>query len=179
MARLRFTTARDLFEAFPTAEADLHMEPTDEPSLAFLDGLVSAGELIKAIAFLAYLLPRREAVWWACQSVRALTPQLAKAEEPGIETAEAWVKEPEEERRRDALMRGVEGKRLSPTTWLALAAGWAGGVSMPGVPFPPYQTARAAATAINIAISRIAVGERDASMKKCIENGKQLAMRES
>jgi hypothetical protein len=179
MARLRFTTARDLFEAFPTAEADLHVEPTDDPSLKFLDGLTSAGELINAIAFLAYLLPRREAVWWACQSVRTLTPQLPKAEQPALEAAEAWVKEPEEDRRRDALMCGVEGKRLSPTTWLALAAGWAGGVAMPGVPFPPYQTARAAATAINVAVSRVAVGERDAGMKKCIENGKQLAVRDA
>jgi hypothetical protein len=175
MPRLRFLTDRDLYEAFPTAGEELDMEPTDTPSLEFVDALVSKGETTKAVQFLSYLLPRREAVWWACQSVRVLAGQLSPVEEAALLAAEAWVKEPEEERRLEALQRGVEGKSKSPATWAALAAGWAGGSVVPGSPFPPYQTPRAARTAVMVAYSRAPADQRDEHLRKRIEQGKQLA----
>ncbi|HET9903866.1 MAG TPA: hypothetical protein VFQ27_09230 [Xanthobacteraceae bacterium] len=175
MARLRFLTDRDLYEAFPTAAEEMDMEPTDQPSLAFVNALVSEGQLVKAVQFLSYLLPRREAVWWACQSVRLLAPQRSNAEDAALAAAENWVKEPEEERRLQALQCGIEGGRQSPSTWLALAAGWAGGIAMPGVPFPPYQTPRAARAAIMLAFSQAPADQRQDQLRQCIEQGKRLA----
>jgi hypothetical protein len=39
--RLRFSTAREVFEAFPAAVEDMVATPTDRPSLEFLAGLVA------------------------------------------------------------------------------------------------------------------------------------------
>ena len=100
MAHLRFTTARELFEAFPTARDDIGAEPTDEGPWAFLKTLLASPTPEDAIAFCAYLLPRREAVWWACQCVRVLAPPRDEAEQAALDTAETWVREPEESRRR-------------------------------------------------------------------------------
>ena len=74
MPRLRFDTARDLFEAFPIAERLIEVEPSDEPSLQFLAGWSTRDDLDQAVGFCAFLLPRREAVWWGCRTVRALIP---------------------------------------------------------------------------------------------------------
>ena len=64
MTRLRFVTARDLFEAYPVALDETDLEPTDAPSLDFMRALADSGEPEKAIGFCAFLLPRREAVGW-------------------------------------------------------------------------------------------------------------------
>ena len=40
--------------------------------------------------------------------------------------AEAWVQQPESERREAALKIGTRGDSNDPLTWIALAAGWAG-----------------------------------------------------
>ena len=39
--RLRFTTARELFDAFPTVTEDMAAAPSDRPTLDFLSGLVA------------------------------------------------------------------------------------------------------------------------------------------
>ena len=68
MPRLRFETVRDLLEAFPIAEPLIEVEPSDEPSLQFLEGLVAREDWDRAVGFCAFLLPRREAVWWGCRT---------------------------------------------------------------------------------------------------------------
>ena len=65
MPRLRFETARDLLDSYPDAADELMIEPVDVPSLTFLAELSGQQPIDKAIGFCAYLLPRREAVWWA------------------------------------------------------------------------------------------------------------------
>jgi len=178
MAHLRFTTARELFEAFPTARDDIGAEPTDEGPWAFLKTLLASPTPEDAIAFCAYLLPRREAVWWACQCVRVLAPPRDEAEQAALDTAETWVREPEESRRRVALQLGMTSERQSPATWLLLAAGWSGGSMVEGehpVPAPSHLTAKAARAAILIALARKGVGERATQLRACIEGGVQLA----
>jgi hypothetical protein len=174
MSRLRFVTARDLIEAFPNIESELAVEPTDEPSLNFVETL-AAQDQSKAVSFLAHLLPRREAVWWACQSVRALAPERTPNEEAALLAAEEWVKQPEDEKRQQALQHGTGGKHLSPTTWLALAAAWASNQTPEGFPIPPQQTAKAAGTAIIVAGSKLFPAQRDPAIRKCIDNGKRMA----
>ena len=55
MALIRFATARDLFDAFPTARQDVDAEPSDAAPLDYLKSLCDSGELAKAAAFCAYL----------------------------------------------------------------------------------------------------------------------------
>jgi len=177
MARLRFETARDLFEAFPGAKETLMLEPSDCGSLAFLESLTeSAAE--KAVGFCAYLLPRREAVWWACQSVKSLDPPGSKEEQRALAAAEQWVKEPEEELRLAALKIGQAANHEHAATWAALAAGWAGG-TMPfedkPVAVPPDQTAKAVRAAILIAGARCDPKNRTDLLKQCVRQGARLA----
>src|SRR6184192_1446688 len=79
--RLRFATARQVFEAFPTASSDIEAKPSDTEPLAFLQSLLRGPTPEDAVSFCAYLLPRREAVWWACRCIRALEQPLGEADE--------------------------------------------------------------------------------------------------
>jgi hypothetical protein len=71
-SRIRFATARNVFEAFPELGRVL-APPADDPApLDYTRAALSSPRPTDAIIFLAYLLPRREAVWWAIQCVRAM-----------------------------------------------------------------------------------------------------------
>jgi hypothetical protein len=183
MARLRFETVRDVFEAFPTAEIVLDIEPNDEPSLQFLNSLVAREELDKAIGFCAFLLPRREAVWWGCRTVRTLVPNLSAEESEAIRVAEDWVHEPEEDRRAAALEIGRRGSSKLPSTYLALAAGWSGrNMSLGGgetIQVPPDQTARVVRAAVLVAACRVSMAEKPDLLRRCLEDGVQIASGET
>jgi hypothetical protein len=182
MPLIRFVTARDLFDTFPTAVRDVDAEPSDAPSLQYLRTLARGEDLNKAVAFCAYLLPRREAVSWGCHSIKALEPKLPPAEQDGLRAAEAWVQVPEEDRRLAALELGMRANPHWSSTWLALAAGWSGGNVLLGVQgnaqAPPQQTARAVRAAILIAVSRLPPGERSKGQQACVDAGIRLAAEE-
>ncbi|MFD0935000.1 DUF6931 family protein, partial [Methylobacterium trifolii] len=72
MGGSRFSTAQEIFEAFPSAERDISAGPSDAPPLVYLEGLRRSGTPEDGVSLLAYALGRREAVWWAAQSVRLL-----------------------------------------------------------------------------------------------------------
>lgn len=177
MTRLRFETARDLFEAFPEAKERLMIDAGDEPSLPFLNDLAERS-VDKAVGFCAYLLPRREAVWWACQSVKTLSPPESADERQSMDVAQEWVKNPEEDVRLAALKTGQAGDHRQAATWLALAAGWAGN-TMPfddkTVPVPPDQTAKATRAAILIAAAKCDPTKRAELLRNCIQEGARLA----
>src|SRR6516225_3101287 len=71
-SRIRFASARNVFEAFPDL-GRIVAPPADDPaSLDYAQTALSSQRPTDAIIFLAYLLPRLEAVWWAIQCVRAM-----------------------------------------------------------------------------------------------------------
>ncbi|HKD26536.1 MAG TPA: hypothetical protein VKC66_11620 [Xanthobacteraceae bacterium] len=176
MALLRFATARDVFEAFPTAHEDINSAPSDQPPVAYLRDLAKGQTPDDALAFCAYLLPRREAVWWASQCVRALLGEPTAADETALNAAEEWVREPGEENRRRVLATALSANRRIASTWVALAAGWSGGpmvVSDYGGPAaPPQLTAQSAFTAIEIALG----GRKDRAeeISRCVERGARI-----
>ncbi len=181
MARLRFETAHDLLEAFPEAKERLRIEFPNEPSLQYLAEL-SERSPDAAVGFCAYLLPRREAVWWGCQSVRALSAPATQQEHTCLKAAEDWLKDPEEDLRIAALQTGQSGDHQQAATWLALAAGWAGN-TMPfadkTVAVPPDQTAKATRAAILIAASKCEPKQREQMLKDCLREGQRLAAGEA
>jgi hypothetical protein len=151
MSIIRFTTAQDVFSAFPVARDDIAAQPTDESSLDFLNGLVAKKRLRDAVAYCAYLLPRHEAVWWACLCIRHAHAARTPEEVAALETAEAWVHDPGEEPRLAAMRAGRNGDRGCAATWAALAAAWSGGnffetgyVANP----PPQATAKSVLCAV-------------------------------
>ncbi len=149
-SRIRFATARDVFEAF----ADLRRvapPPSDEAApLDYARHLLASPRPAHAVVFLAYLLPRREAVWWARQCVGAMLGP--RADDAALRAAEAWVRAPEEENRRAALAIGAAGEQSVATTWLALAAAWSGGSMCAPDVKPMAAPASACAKAANAAV---------------------------
>jgi hypothetical protein len=182
MARIRFATAREVFEAFPVSRDDIEAAPSDEPPQLFVKALLDSATPEDAIGFSAYMLPRREAVWWACQCLRAIDPMPPAEEAVAIQFAEAWVREPEEHRRRAALEIGERSDDNAPATWAALAAAWSGGNMMrEGQPVqaPPHLTAKAARAAVLIALARVGAREREARLRACIESALRLVSDET
>jgi hypothetical protein len=174
--RLRFTTARQVFEAFPTAAADIAVRPGDERPLDFARKLLAPGRRFESIVYLAYLLPRREAVWWGCQCVRAVSG--AKPDD-ALLAAEAWVRDPEETTRRAALDLGWSRDARIATTWLALAAGQSGGSITPEGAYPvappPQATALDVKAAIVLAIAQGPAPDQSAWTAACVEAGIRFA----
>jgi len=183
MSQARFVTVRDLFDAYPSASADVGAAEEGMRSLDFARTLVGRREWQSAISFCAYLLPRRVAVAWACRSIRRMVERLAPEEDRMIGFAEAWVEEPEEPRRRKALASGAMGDARSPATWVALAAGWSGGSVVPDdmgyAPADPEQTAKAVRVALFIALSRLEDDAKHRVMTSCLQDGIQFASGES
>src|SRR4051812_472127 len=178
MSFVRFATARALFESYPEVEKKIGAAPTDHPPIDFVKALLSSGKLADALTFCAYLLPRREAVWWACASVRRLQPDIPREDADGLRAAEAWVAMPDDDHRRAALAIGSGGDTSHPATWLALAAGWSGGVETSGasqLPIPAYMTARAARIAVLLSAGKLGSGRRQAGMQSSIVDGIRLA----
>lgn len=172
-SRIRFTTARQVFEAFASANRDIVAPPSDDAPLEFLRGLAGSPTPEDAISFCAYLLPRREAVWWVCQCLRAMGAAGNPADERAIAAAEAWVREPEEPARQVALTIGEAADPASPATWAALAAAWSGGSlsapDLPVVPPPAQLTAQAARAALLTGIARVGVDRRAYWLKACVD----------
>ena len=178
MSFVRFATTRALFESYPEVETKIGVAPTDHPPIDFVKGLLSSGKLADALTFCAYLLPRREAVWWACTSVRTLHPDIQREPADGLRAAEAWVATPDEDHRRAALVIGSSGDTGHPATWLALAAGWSGGVETRGakqIPIPAYMTARAARIAVLLSAGKVRSNLRLSGMQSSIAAGIKLA----
>jgi hypothetical protein len=152
-SRIRFATARNVFEAFPELGRVL-APPADDPApLDYTRAALSSPRPTDAIIFLAYLLPRREAVWWAIQCVRAMLG--SSADDEALRAADAWVHSPEDDNRRAALAACNARDQRAATTWLAFAAGWSGGSVTPSdndpMPAPPAACAQGVHTAVILA----------------------------
>src|SRR6201996_4382726 len=143
-SRIRFVAARNVFETFPELGRVLASPAGDSAPLDYARATLSGPRPTDAIIFLAHLLPRREAVWWAIQCVRAMLG--SHADDGALRAADAWVRSPEDENRRTALMTFDAGNQRAATTWLAFAAGWSGGSVTPldndPMPAPPAACAQ-------------------------------------
>ncbi|WP_332684117.1 DUF6931 family protein [Bosea sp. (in: a-proteobacteria)] len=170
MSRLRFSTAREVFEAFPDLREFVRTPPTTEPPLTFLARLAGGAEPKEAVGFCAFILPRREAVWWAAQTVQRIRPPGA-APDPGLQAAEAWVRDPSDGLRWAALAAADAGDSEEPGTWIARAAGYSGGsmLATHPVPCPPDLTAKIVRLAVLVALGRVPERDRDAALRNCVE----------
>jgi hypothetical protein len=179
MTRVRFHTANALFEAFPELLKQISTPPSDQFPIDYMKGLISTPSFQDALTFCAYLLPRREAVWWACGCVRDALSEIAPPHSDALLAAEAWVGQPDNDRRQAALDIGTQGNENDPMTWLARGAGWSGGFlfSHPQrqVPMPPYMTPRAIRVALFVALGKVKFEEQRARVDFWITEGIKLA----
>ncbi len=122
----------------------------------FVEQLVQLRQYVDAFDFLAHALPKREAIWWACLSVRhAQAPALPAKEFAALKAAVEWVLEPDESRRRAAQAAGEAADFGTPAGCAALAVYGSGGslgpAIFPDVPPGPYMTAQAVSGSITMA----------------------------
>ncbi len=175
---IRFATARQVFDAFPTAASEIEAKPADIEPLAYLESLLRGPTPEDGISFLAYLLPRREAVWWACQCIRAIEQPLGEADNKLLAIAETWVREPEESNRRAALRAGEGVALTSSAAWAVLAAAWSGGSMVEGlerpVPPPNYLTAQAVRAAVLTALARVPTQARAKQLAMSVQGAMKL-----
>lgn len=178
-SQLRFATARDLFNAFPSAAHDMKAKPTDQPSIDFCRALLVSAVPEEAITFCAYLLPRRTAVWWGHECLSNMPDTLDAQDRLMLELVHDWVSEPEEDRRYAALDAGMAAEQKTPGAWIALAAGWSGGSLAPRgletVTPQPFLTARAVNTGILSCLARASLGDRAGVLRGFVEMGIKLA----
>lgn len=178
-SRLRFNSARELFEAFPAAGKDMKALPSDASPVDFCRALLAGKIPEEAVTFCAYLLPRRTAVWWGHECLSQV-PDLLDAEDHAmLRLAHDWVGEPEEEHRYAALDAGMAAEQKTPGVWIALAAGWSGGSLAPRgmetVTPQPFLTARAVNAGILSCLARVPLGDRAGVLAAFVEMGIKLA----
>jgi hypothetical protein len=149
-------TATDLCKAFALGDEAAPLLKPELTPRQFLDLLREKKLTLDAIRLLAHDLPKRDAVWWACQCARlvAADPPPPKAI-AALDAAEKWCKDPNEGTRR-ATQPAAEAAALgTPAGCAALAAFFSGGsLGPPNVaPIPPgeFLTAKAASGAVLLA----------------------------
>jgi hypothetical protein len=115
-------------EGVPLDPAALELLTAEQTPRQFLDAMVAAEMFADAIRYLAYLLPGREAIWWAHQCVRE---HDAKAPRPVLQCVATWVSQPTEETRRAAQLAAQVAGPTTPSGLTAQAVFWSGGSIAP------------------------------------------------
>jgi hypothetical protein len=131
---------RDLCERAKVGEDAKALLKDEHTPRQFLELLIGKELFLDAIRFLAYALPKREAVGWGCLCIRHSlgTQDASKISETQV-AAERWVSDPDEGNRRAAKVAADKEGLESPSAFLALAAFFSGGSIAPAnlAPVPP------------------------------------------
>ncbi len=120
-------------------EFELELEPEVEALVQeelthseLLRRLIEGGQHTAAVRYLAHALPKREAVWWACLCIRGTLLDTLKPEVLAVlEAAEAWARQPSDEKRRAAQAAVDAAGMDSPAAMAAMAAFFSGGSLVP------------------------------------------------
>lgn len=136
-----------------------------------LNRLVQQDLLIEAARLLAYALPEREAVWWSCMCVLHTAPaDFPAAERQATQAAEAWVRQPSEETKREAAWAAAAAGYGAPGAWPALAAYW----SRPALE-GDTRGGRGVDTAITRAAMRDDTSRQNERLRRFIGSGRDIA----
>jgi hypothetical protein len=145
-----------------------------------LDVLEAGGFLMEATRLLAYALPKREAVWWACMcAAHTAPPDLPEPDRLAREAAEHWVRQQGDENRRAAMRQAEATTFEAPEAWTAVAVFWSGETigpeDQPPVPPPPHVTGKAVAGTVYLAAVRSDPSRVNTRLKRFLESGRNIA----
>jgi hypothetical protein len=132
-----------------------------------------------AVRFLAHLLPKREAVWWACQCARqAAATDPPHAVTAAIKAAETWVAELNDATRR-AAFPAASAAGLATAAGCAAMGAFASDGSLappeaPAVPAGEYLTAQMVAGSVIIAAVDDTPEKMAVNYRLYVENGLTL-----
>jgi hypothetical protein len=112
---------------------DITAKAAKTPSAdALIDELAQQEKFLDALRLRAYLLSKRQAVWWGCLCMRdELNAPLRPPQSAAVKAAAIWVSNPDEENRRLAEQQAAAAKYSGPGAALALSAFWSGGSIAP------------------------------------------------
>jgi hypothetical protein len=123
--------AERLKEAPLSPEARALLTPQHAPP-EFLAALVAAALLEDAIRATAFLLPKREAVWWAVQCVRSVPAAVADPKAvAALDAAAKWAASPTDETRRAAFAAAEKADVGTPAGAVGAAVYFAEGSLSP------------------------------------------------
>lgn len=155
--------------------------PSDRGVLEFLKDLIASPTPEDAVTFCAYLLDRREAVWWGHQCLNMISDRLGSQDLRMIALAEAWVRRPDEVERSAALEGAMACETKTPGVWIALGAGWSGGSIAPPNALPlapmPFLTPKAVNAGILSGLARVDRKARSATLSAFVDMGIRLVTR--
>ena len=117
-----------------SADACAYLTPSLSPQ-SFLTLLDRGGHYSDAVRFLAFALPVREGVWWACMTGLAIPGATSADPDPAYSAAQDWVYDTSDARRFLCLRAAESVRSATPGAYAALAAFWSGGSMAPeGLP---------------------------------------------
>jgi len=157
-------------------EAMALLSPALSPQ-SFLASLVEGSHFSDAVRFLAFALPPREGVWWACVTARGT--ELTAPDADCLERVVAWAYEPDDGKRR-ACMEAAEGLNFEgAAAYAALSVFWSGGSmapeGMPEAPPDPSLCAIGVGASVLLAVASGDPQAADRRFAEAIERGMDIA----
>jgi len=129
------TAAEICAKSKPSVEGKALLKPDMTPG-AYLNELEKNKMSVDSVHFLAHGLPEKDAICWAAQSCRLVTPKLSVPELNVLTCLEAWLKNPIPD-----LLGSISASLgkvdfTGPGSWAGQAALW---LTVPGMPIiPPF-----------------------------------------
>lgn len=156
LAKVTAKKAAEVCEQCPLGDAAKKLLRPELTPSQYLTALMEQQLDLDAIRFLAYALPKREAVWWACLCARsAHGPTPPQPTAAALQAAEKWAADPSEDHRRAAMPAAEAAGLADPAGCAAAACFWSGGSlappNLPVVPPGEHLTAHGAAGAVLLA----------------------------
>jgi len=145
----------------------------------WLEKLVATGLYEDAVGFIAHVLPRREAVWWAWTCAGAVAGEQPSASDAAVlEATRLWIIQPTDENRRTAMTAAEATDFETPAGIAGFAAFLCGDTIAPpeAPPTPPDHgaAAKAIAACVNIAATADA-GQVPAKFREFLQKGIEMA----
>jgi hypothetical protein len=158
LSRIAARTAAEVCGRFDIGEeAKTLLRPELSPG-QYLELLKERSRFPAAMQFLAFALPKPEAVWWACRCVRESAGSApAPASVAALQAAEKWVSNPTDENRRAAMPVAQTAGLATAAGAAALAAFVSGGSLAPAniPPVPPADTLTAQAVSGAVLVAAV------------------------
>lgn len=149
---------------------------------AFVAALLEAEDFAGAVSFIAHVLPRREAIWWAWTCARRTTPAEMRSPEleRALQATERWISEPSDANRPTLEMAKQAGLDTAGGC-ATLAAFFSGGsiapAGAPVVEAPEFVAAKVVAGSIMLAAASPPLEQAPQRFRHMIAQGLQVGRR--
>jgi len=179
-ARPAIRTAADICRGYKPEAGDRALLDDQMTPREFLQALTTAGRITGALQFLAQVLPKREAVRWACLCVgRTGDAGRSPAEARALAAARSWVDEPSQAGCYEA-WEAAQAAGLETPAGLAAAAAFFSGKTMSPPDLPPTRppdslTGETVHSALLMAATAMEPSEAEAALGEFLKQGTALA----